>query len=140
LKAIQHYCDAIAAAFKPQCIILFGSHAYGSPTADSDVVLLVMPKARRFRMQTTRYRITKAEHDHLTAVDLARRRKPPLQDMVRFHIQQAAGKYLNACLGEGSGPSACSSATRGTTRARFTQKVRWQTARPSATKAANSLD
>jgi hypothetical protein len=54
LKEIQRYCDAIAAAFKPQRIILFGSHAYGSPPADSDVdLLVVMPKARRFWMQTT---------------------------------------------------------------------------------------
>lgn len=54
IQDIQHYCDAIAAAFKPQRIILFGSHAYGTPTPDSDVdVLVVMRKARRFWMQTT---------------------------------------------------------------------------------------
>ena len=54
MQDIQHYCDAVAAAFKPQRIILFGSHAYGRPTADSDVdVLVVMRKARRFWMQTT---------------------------------------------------------------------------------------
>jgi predicted nucleotidyltransferase len=51
---IQRYCDAIAAAFNPVKIILFGSYAYGQPTADSDVdVLVVMPKARRYWMQTT---------------------------------------------------------------------------------------
>ena len=51
---IQRYCDAIAAAFKPQRIILFGSHAYGKPTSDSDVdLLVVMPKARRLWMKTT---------------------------------------------------------------------------------------
>src|ERR1043165_2356461 len=50
---IQRYCDAIAAAFKPQRIILFGSHAYGNPTADSDVdVLVVMPKSRRVKRDT----------------------------------------------------------------------------------------
>ncbi len=54
LQDIQRYCDAIAAAFKPQRIILFGSHAYGKPTPDSDVdVLVVMRKARQFWMQTT---------------------------------------------------------------------------------------
>jgi predicted nucleotidyltransferase len=48
-KAIQQYCDAIAAAFKPRKIILFGSYAYGKPTEDSDVdVMVVMPK-KRFR-------------------------------------------------------------------------------------------
>lgn len=46
-KAIQQYCDAIAAAFKPRKIILFGSYAYGTPTEDSDVdVMVVMPKGR----------------------------------------------------------------------------------------------
>ena len=50
---IQRYCDAIAAAFKPRRIILFGSHAYGQPNDDSDVdVLVVMPKSRRVRRGT----------------------------------------------------------------------------------------
>ena len=54
MQEIQRYCDAVAAVFKPQRIILFGSHAYGEPTVDSDVdVLVVMRKARRFWMQTT---------------------------------------------------------------------------------------
>lgn len=54
MQDIRRYCDAIVAIFKPQRIILFGSHAYGIPTADSDVDLLViMPKARRYWMQTT---------------------------------------------------------------------------------------
>lgn len=52
MPEIQRYCDEIAIAFKPQRIILFGSHAYGTPTPDSDVdVLVVMRKARRFWMQ-----------------------------------------------------------------------------------------
>jgi predicted nucleotidyltransferase len=54
MQDIQRYCDEIAAAFKPQRIILFGSYAYGQPNADSDVdVLVVMRKARRFWMKTS---------------------------------------------------------------------------------------
>ena len=50
MQDIQRYCDEIAKAFKPQRIILFGSHAYGQPHEDSDVdVLVVMPKSRRVR-------------------------------------------------------------------------------------------
>jgi uncharacterized protein len=50
---IQRYCDAIAAAFKPVKIILFGSYAYGTPTADSDVdVLVVMPRGRKATLDT----------------------------------------------------------------------------------------
>jgi predicted nucleotidyltransferase len=49
MKDIKRYCDAIAAAFKPEKIILFGSYAYGKPNEDSDVdVLVVMPR-KRFR-------------------------------------------------------------------------------------------
>ena len=47
MRDIKRYCDAIAAAFKPQKIILFGSYAYGTPTKDSDVdVMVVMPRKR----------------------------------------------------------------------------------------------
>ena len=49
MKDIQRCCDAIAAAFQPEKIILFGSYAYGHPNEDSDVdVLVVMPR-KRFR-------------------------------------------------------------------------------------------
>lgn len=47
MRDIKRYCDAIAAAFKPRKIILFGSYAYGRPNEDSDVdVMIVMPKNR----------------------------------------------------------------------------------------------
>jgi len=43
---IKRYLRCDRAAFKPQRIILFGSHAYGQPNEDSDVdVLVVMPKS-----------------------------------------------------------------------------------------------
>jgi predicted nucleotidyltransferase len=45
---IKRYCAAIARAFRPEKIILFGSHAYGRPHRDSDVdVLVIMPHAKR---------------------------------------------------------------------------------------------
>lgn len=39
---IQATCDDIVCEFSPLQIILFGSHAYGTPTEDSDVDLLVV--------------------------------------------------------------------------------------------------
>jgi uncharacterized protein len=39
---IQELSQQIVAQFSPERIILFGSHAYGEPTADSDVDLLVV--------------------------------------------------------------------------------------------------
>ncbi len=46
---IQRYCEGIAAAFKPRRIILFGSYAYGKPTEDSDVDLMVVMPRKRYR-------------------------------------------------------------------------------------------
>jgi uncharacterized protein len=39
---IERLCKQIADSFHPDQIILFGSHAWGEPTADSDIDLLVM--------------------------------------------------------------------------------------------------
>jgi uncharacterized protein len=42
--AIRRYVDRIVERFQPDKVILFGSHAYGRPHADSDVdILVVMP-------------------------------------------------------------------------------------------------
>lgn len=41
-REIQSLCQQIVENFNPQRIILFGSHAYGKPNADSDVDLLVV--------------------------------------------------------------------------------------------------
>lgn len=47
LSVIRKYARDVAKQFKPEKIILFGSHAYGEPHADSDVdILVVMPAAR----------------------------------------------------------------------------------------------
>ena len=56
--SIQKYADAIAREFQPHKIILFGSHAYGWPTEDSDVdLMVVMPKHRRNRRTATDIRV-----------------------------------------------------------------------------------
>ena len=41
-KDIQATCDDIVREFSPLKVILFGSYAYGTPTEDSDVDLLVV--------------------------------------------------------------------------------------------------
>jgi predicted nucleotidyltransferase len=47
-QKIMRFANAVAERFKPQRIVLFGSYAYGKPTADSDVDLLViMPHNRQ---------------------------------------------------------------------------------------------
>jgi predicted nucleotidyltransferase len=39
---IRQLCTRIAREFKPEKIILFGSHAYGQPTPESDLDLMVV--------------------------------------------------------------------------------------------------
>jgi len=47
-QAIRKFANQVARRFKPARIILFGSYAYGKPTPDSDVdLLVVMPCKRR---------------------------------------------------------------------------------------------
>jgi len=42
MDLIQNLASQIAREFKPEKIILFGSYAYGRPTPDSDVDMLVV--------------------------------------------------------------------------------------------------
>ncbi len=42
MALIRNICNRIAKEFKPEKIILFGSHAYGKPTLESDLDLLVV--------------------------------------------------------------------------------------------------
>jgi predicted nucleotidyltransferase len=44
IQKIYELCDQIVKHFQPTKIILFGSYAYGQPTEDSDVdMLIIMP-------------------------------------------------------------------------------------------------
>jgi predicted nucleotidyltransferase len=56
MRVIRRYARAIAEVFHPEKIILFGSYAYGSPHADSDVDLLVVMPARNQLDQAYRIR------------------------------------------------------------------------------------
>jgi predicted nucleotidyltransferase len=46
MSAIRRFARRIAERFQPQKIILFGSYAYGTPHAGSDVDILVIMPAR----------------------------------------------------------------------------------------------
>lgn len=46
MSVIRRFARAVAERFQPDKIILFGSHAYGTPRADSDVDILVIMPAR----------------------------------------------------------------------------------------------
>src|SRR3990172_9322855 len=60
-SVIRRFARDVAERFDPDKIILFGSHAYGKPHADSDVdILVIMPcrnqldQAFKIRMQVDR--------------------------------------------------------------------------------------
>ena len=57
---IRSFCNAVAKQFRPRKIILFGSYAYGSPTEDSDVDLLVVMNRTRHRGERMSLRIRHA--------------------------------------------------------------------------------
>ncbi len=56
---IRQISDEIARRFRPERIILFGSYAYGSPTEDSDVdLLVVMPLPHKGRGRASDIRLS----------------------------------------------------------------------------------
>ena len=54
---IKRYCTDVAREFSPERIVLFGSYAWGTPTNDSDVdLMVVMPKRRGTKSQSLEIR------------------------------------------------------------------------------------
>jgi predicted nucleotidyltransferase len=68
--AIRRYVQRVVDKFHPEKVILFGSHAYGRPTLDSDVDILVVMPARN-------------ELDQAVRIDLAVDAPFPLDLIVR---------------------------------------------------------
>jgi predicted nucleotidyltransferase len=57
-RAICRFANEVAQRFHPDKIVLFGSHAYGTPHADSDVDILVVMPARNELSQAMRIRLS----------------------------------------------------------------------------------
>jgi predicted nucleotidyltransferase len=60
MRVVRRYARAIAKEYHPDQIILFGSYAYGTPNADSDIDLLVVMPTWDQHNQAVRilYRLT----------------------------------------------------------------------------------
>lgn len=58
MRVIRRFARQVAERFQPDKIILFGSYAYGTPHADSDVDMLVIMPARNELDQAVRIRLT----------------------------------------------------------------------------------
>ncbi len=70
MRVIRDFARRVAERFQPEKIILFGSYAYGTPHADSDVDILVIMPARN-------------EIDQCVRIDLACESYFPLDIIVR---------------------------------------------------------
>jgi predicted nucleotidyltransferase len=57
MRVIRRFARAVAQKFHPEKIILFGSHAYGTPHEDSDVDILVVMPARNQLDQAYKIRL-----------------------------------------------------------------------------------
>ena len=58
MRLIRRFVRGVADCFHPEKIVLFGSYAYGTPHADSDVDILVIMPARNELDQAVRIRLT----------------------------------------------------------------------------------
>ena len=58
MSVIRRFARQVAEQFRPDKIILFGSHAYGTPHADSDVDILVVMPTRNQLDQAARIELT----------------------------------------------------------------------------------
>src|SRR5438105_13389069 len=76
LSAIRRFARQIAERFQPQRIILFGSYAYGTPHAESDVDLLVIMPAHNEISKSNRINLA---FDPPFALDLIVRTPPHVE-------------------------------------------------------------
>lgn len=93
MRTIRAIAKHIAEKFDPEEIILFGSHAYGKPTAWSDVDLLVVMDIPKGNELEKSLEIGKSLPSLMFGLD-----DVPFTDTASFHCQQCAEKYLKAFL------------------------------------------
>lgn len=98
--AIQSVVRQIVAKFQPERIILFGSHAYGKPSAESDVDLLVVMDSPRRNVEQAI--LIARELDYQFALDLMVRRPRQLAERIAlgdFFLREIMekGKVLYEC-------------------------------------------
>jgi uncharacterized protein len=92
LTAIRRFARQIAEQFDPDKVILFGSYAYGTPHADSDVDILVVMPAKNRIDQAHRIRSTLLPP---FPTDLIVRRPEDIADL------ESAGSFMQEIINEG---------------------------------------
>ena len=93
-RQIQAVVKRIAAEFKPERIILFGSYAYGKPRPDSDVDLLIVMETRLRSIQQRRV-ISQFLSPHPFSMDLIIRTPSQLAERIAmgdFFLREIVSK------------------------------------------------
>lgn len=83
MRDIQAFSEQVVREFKPQRIILFGSHASGAATTDSDVDLLVILRYRGHPIRKSAEILERTDPDF--AVDLIVRSPAELRKRLAQH-------------------------------------------------------
>ena len=83
MRTIRKFVAEVVRRFNPEKVILFGSYAYGKPTCDSDVDLLViLPCEPPFHRKATEIRC--ACQDPVFPLDLLVRSREKLQERLEL--------------------------------------------------------
>jgi len=94
MEAIQMIVNRIAEEFKPEKIILFGSHAYGTPKPWSDVDLLVIMESD-LSVHDQRLKIARFLHPKPFSIDILTRTPADLEkriDMGDYFLREIVKK------------------------------------------------
>ena len=87
MKTIRAIVNHIAEKFDPEQIILFGSHAYGKPTAWSDVDLLVVMETPKGEMETI-LEIVDSLPEILISVDVLAHSRKVIEKILLANLKQ----------------------------------------------------
>ncbi len=95
-ELLREIVDRIVAAVNPEKIILFGSYAYGHPTQDSDLDLLVIVGELKEKRREIRFRIRKALRKFLIAKDIIVATENEIEDW-----KDVKGAFLSTVVNKG---------------------------------------
>ncbi len=90
---IRQVSDEIARRFQPERIILFGSYAYGTPTEDSDVdLLVVMPFEGKGAKKSTEIQLAVPIHFPVDLIAITPARLKERLEMQDFFLLEVVEK------------------------------------------------
>jgi predicted nucleotidyltransferase len=98
-KTLPPAVESIVSKLKPEKIILFGSYAYGKPTHDSDVDLLVIMKTRKKRQVDRYLAVSRLLHPRQFPVDIIVKTPKEIQDALKGGVSN--GFFIREILERG---------------------------------------